>query len=51
MVIAETLEKANIINRNVKRVKVMLSGDVTKAVTLKGLLLVPKVQLKLLAAR
>ncbi len=31
------LEKADIINRNIKRVKVMLSGDVTKAVTLKGL--------------
>ena len=31
------LEKADIINRNVKRVKVMLSGDVTKAVTLKGI--------------
>ena len=30
------LEKADIINRNVKRVKVMLSGDVTKALTLKG---------------
>lgn len=31
------LEKADIINRNVKRVKVMLSGDVTKAFTLKGI--------------
>ncbi len=31
------LEKADIINRNIKRVKVMLSGDVTKAVTLKGI--------------
>ncbi|MDC1436488.1 50S ribosomal protein L15 [Gammaproteobacteria bacterium] len=31
------LEKADIINRNIKRVKVMLSGDVTKAVTVKGL--------------
>ena len=31
------LEKANIIDRNTKRVKVMLSGDVTKALTLKGL--------------
>ncbi|MFL2840935.1 MAG: 50S ribosomal protein L15 [Pseudohongiellaceae bacterium] len=31
------LEKADIINRNIKRVKVILSGDVTKAVTLKGL--------------
>lgn len=33
----ETLEKANLITRNIKRVKVMLSGDVTKAVTLQGL--------------
>lgn len=32
-----TLEKADIINRNIKRVKVMLSGELTKAVTLKGL--------------
>jgi len=32
-----TLEKADIINRNIKRVKVMLSGDLTKAVTVKGL--------------
>ena len=31
------LEKADIISRNIKRVKVMLSGDVTKAVTVKGL--------------
>ncbi|MDG2090963.1 MAG: 50S ribosomal protein L15 [Gammaproteobacteria bacterium] len=31
------LEKADIINRNIKRVKVMLSGEVTKAVTVKGL--------------
>ncbi len=31
------LEKANIINRNIKRVKVMLSGEITKPVTLKGL--------------
>jgi large subunit ribosomal protein L15 len=33
----ETLEKANIIDRNTKRVKVMLSGDVTKAVTVEGI--------------
>ena len=33
----EALEKANIIDRNVKRVKVMLSGEVTKAVTVQGL--------------
>jgi len=33
----ETLEKANIINRNTKFVKIMLSGDVTTAVTVEGL--------------
>lgn len=33
----EALEKANIIDRNVKRVKVMLSGEVSKALTLQGL--------------
>ena len=33
----EALEKANIIHRNIKRAKVMLSGEVTKAVTLQGL--------------
>jgi large subunit ribosomal protein L15 len=33
----ETLEKANIINRNTKFVKIMLSGDVTAAVTVEGL--------------
>jgi len=32
-----TLEKANIINRNTKFVKIMLSGDVTAAVTVEGL--------------
>ncbi len=32
-----TLEKANIINRNTKFVKIMLSGDVTTAVTVEGL--------------
>ncbi len=31
------LEQANIIDRNTKRVKVMLSGDLSKAVTVKGL--------------
>jgi large subunit ribosomal protein L15 len=31
------LEQANIIDRNTKRVKVMLSGDISKAVTVKGL--------------
>ncbi len=34
----EALEKANIINRNVKRVKVMLSGDIDKALTVQGLM-------------
>jgi len=33
----ETLEKANIINRNTKFVKIMLSGDVTTTVTVEGL--------------
>ena len=32
----EVLRKANLITANIKRAKVMLSGDVTKAVTLKG---------------
>jgi large subunit ribosomal protein L15 len=31
------LQKANIVAKNIKRVKVMLSGDVTKAVNLNGL--------------
>ena len=31
------LRKANLITANIKRAKVMLSGDVTKAVTLKGI--------------
>ena len=31
------LEKADIINRNTRRVKIMLSGDITKALTIKGL--------------
>ena len=33
----ETLEKANVIARNTKRVKIMLSGDITRAVTVEGL--------------
>lgn len=33
----ETLEKANVIDRNVKRVKIMLSGDVSKALTVQGI--------------
>lgn len=32
----ESLEKANIIDRNTKRAKIMLSGDVTRAVTVEG---------------
>ncbi len=33
----ETLEKANVIDRNTKRVKIMLAGDVTKKVTVEGI--------------
>jgi large subunit ribosomal protein L15 len=33
----ETLEAANVIDRNTRRVKIMLSGDVTKAVTVEGI--------------
>ena len=33
----ETLRAANLINGGIKRVKIMLSGDVTKAVTVEGL--------------
>lgn len=33
----EALKKANLITANMKRAKVMLSGDVTKAVTLEGI--------------
>jgi|SRR5690554_2756413 len=33
----ETLRAANIINGNIKRAKIMLSGDVTRAVTVEGL--------------
>jgi large subunit ribosomal protein L15 len=33
----ETLEKANLIDRSIKRAKIMLSGDVTKAVTVEGI--------------
>jgi large subunit ribosomal protein L15 len=33
----DTLRAANLINGNIKRVKVMLSGDVTQAVTVEGL--------------
>jgi len=33
----ESLKKANLIARNIKRAKIMLSGDVTRAVTVEGL--------------
>ena len=33
----QTLKDANLINQNVQRVKVMLSGEITRAVTLKGI--------------
>lgn len=33
----ESLKKANLVARNIKRAKVMLSGDVTRAVTVEGL--------------
>jgi large subunit ribosomal protein L15 len=37
VVTIESLEKANIITRNIKRAKIMLSGDVTKAFTIDGI--------------
>ncbi|MFT0213673.1 50S ribosomal protein L15 [Pseudomonas sp. F1_0610] len=37
LVTVETLRDANLINSSVKRVKVMLSGEVARAVTLKGI--------------
>ena len=37
VVTIEALEKANIITRNIKRAKIMLSGDVTKAYTIDGI--------------
>jgi large subunit ribosomal protein L15 len=36
VVTVQSLKDANVIGRNVQRVKVVLSGDVTRAVTLKG---------------
>lgn len=33
----DALKRANLISRNIERAKVFLSGDVTKAVTIKGL--------------
>lgn len=37
VVSVQTLKDANLIGLHVKRVKVMLSGDVTRAVTLQGI--------------
>ena len=37
MVDLQALKDANVISRDIKRVKVVLSGDVTRAVTLKGI--------------
>jgi large subunit ribosomal protein L15 len=37
VVTLQALKDANLINQNVQRVKVMLSGEVTRAVTLKGI--------------
>jgi large subunit ribosomal protein L15 len=37
VVTLQTLKDANLINQHVRRVKVMLSGEITRAVTLKGI--------------
>lgn len=37
LVTVETLKAANVLNENIKRAKVFLSGELTKAVTVKGL--------------
>lgn len=37
VVTVQALKDANVINRNVQRVKVVLSGEVARAVTLKGI--------------
>jgi len=37
VVTLQALKDANLINQNVQRVKVMLSGEITRAVTLKGI--------------
>lgn len=37
VVSVQSLKEANVINQNIQRVKVVLSGDVTRAVTLKGI--------------
>ncbi len=36
IVTVQSLKDANVINQNVQRVKIMLSGEVTRAVTIKG---------------
>ena len=33
----ETLQKANVLNRNVQRARIMLSGEITRPVTVKGI--------------
>jgi large subunit ribosomal protein L15 len=37
VVTLQTLKDANLINQHVRRVKIMLSGEITRAVTLKGI--------------
>ena len=37
VVTLQALKDANLVNQNVQRVKVMLSGEITRAVTLKGI--------------
>ena len=37
VVTLQSLKDANVINQNIQRVKVMLSGEVGRAVTLKGI--------------
>lgn len=37
VVTLQSLKDANLVNQNVQRVKVMLSGEVARAVTLKGI--------------
>jgi large subunit ribosomal protein L15 len=46
IVTVQTLKDANVINVNVQRVKIMLSGEVTRAVTIKGIA-PPKVRVRL----
>ena len=46
----EALRKANLITAGIKRAKIMLSGEVTKAVTVKGLLVTKGAQAAIEAA-